>query len=116
MPAKRTTPSGYARGRQLRHETTAAERRLWAYLRRGQLNGIHFRRQHAIGPYVADFCAPGERLIIELDGSQHMEQQERDDERTAYLKMQGYRVLRFWNNQVMNDLQGVMRAILEALK
>ncbi len=95
---------------------TPEEHKLWAYLRRRQLQGVHFRRQHAIGPYVADSCAPSQRLVIELDGSQHMEQQERDDERTAYLKLQGYRVLRFWNNQVMNDIQGVMKTILEALK
>ncbi len=101
---------------ELRQELTPAEKKLWPYLRALREQGIHFRRQHAIGPYVADFCAPGQRLIIELDGSQHVEQQERDDERTAYLKMQGYRVLRFWNNQVMNDIQAVMRVILEAVK
>ena len=89
---------------------------MWAYLRRGQLQGVHFRRQHPIGPYVADFCAPGQRLVIEVDGSQHVEQQHYDDERTVYLRLQGYRVLRFWNNQVMNDIQGVMRVILQVLK
>ena len=100
---------------ELRQELTPAETKLWPYLRRLREQGVHFRRQHAIGPYVADFCAPGQRLVIEVDGSQHVEQQDYDDERTVYLKLQGYRVLRFWNNQVMNDMQGVMRVILQAL-
>ncbi len=116
MPPPRTTPSGYARGRQLRHELTPAERTLWPYLRGLREQGVHFRRQHAIGPYVADFCAPRHQLIVEVDGSQHIDQHERDDERTGYLKSQGYRVLRFWNSQVMNDMDGVMRTILQALK
>jgi very-short-patch-repair endonuclease len=75
----------------------------------------HFRRQHAIGPYIVDFCAPHQKLIIELDGSQHLEQQEYDAERTAYLKTRGYRILRFWNDEVMKNRDGVWLAILEAL-
>ncbi len=88
---------------------------MWAYLRHGRLRRVMFRRQHPIGPYVADFCSPRHRLIIELDGSQHLNQHERDGERTAYLDAQGYRVLRFWNNDVMNNIQAVLAAILEAL-
>ncbi len=100
---------------QLRQESTPAESRLWGYLRTLRERGIHFRRQHAVGPYVADFCAPGRRLIIELDGSQHLEQHKRDEDRTAYLRGRGYRVLRFWNNQVMNEMPAVKQAIESAL-
>jgi len=101
---------------ELRRESTPAERKLWARLRAFKEGGIHFRRQHAIGPYVADFCAPGQHLIVELDGSQHLQQEERDVERTAYLQAQGYRVIRFWTGQVMNDMRGVLEAIEAALK
>lgn len=104
------------RARELRKETTPAEARLWAYLRRNQLNGISFRRQHAIGPYIPDFCAVKARLVIELDGSQHLDQAEYDAQRTAYLEERGYRVLRFWNDDVMNDLNTVLREIIAALE
>lgn len=76
MPAKRTTPKGYKHARELRKVPTPAEIKLWSRLRGGRLNGIKFRRQHAIGEYVPDFCAIKPRLIIELDGSQHLEQGE----------------------------------------
>ena len=116
MPPRRTTPSGYEHARALRHALTPAERKLWAALRGDQINGINFRRQHAIGPFIADFCALKAKLIIELDGSQHLEQQEYDAQRTQYLEAQGYRVIRFWNNDVMNDLDGVLLAIIHALE
>jgi very-short-patch-repair endonuclease len=96
---------------ELRKEPTPAERKLWAYIRNAQLNGVKFRRQHAIGSYIVDFCSLKHKLIIELDGSPHLEQEEYDQERTRSLKEQGYRVVRFWNEQVMNDLDGVVRAI-----
>ncbi len=112
MPPRRTTPKGYENARKLRKEPTPAEGKLWAYLRGNKLNGINFRRQHAIGNYVPDFCSPKAKLVIELDGSQHLEQEEYDKERTKYLESQGYKVIRFWNNQVMNDMDGVIRAIL----
>jgi len=92
-----------------------AELKLWAYLRGGRLNGVKFRRQHAIGEYVADFCAIKARLIIELDGSQHLEQKEYDDDRTKYLESRGYRVLRFWNNDVMNRIDEVLKVIWSEL-
>ncbi len=76
------------------------------------MKGIYFRRQHAIGKYIPDFCAPKASLIIELDGNQHIEQNESDEERTKYLEEQGYKVICFWNNQVMNDIDGVIRAII----
>jgi very-short-patch-repair endonuclease len=69
-----------------------------------------------VGHYITDFCSPRAKLIIELDGSQHLEQKEYDAARTEYLEQQGYTVLRFWNNQVMNDIDGVIRAIMQAVE
>jgi len=100
----------------LRRELTPAEQKLWAYLRGKKLNGVSFRRQHAIGNYIVDFCAIKQRLIVELDGSQHLEQEEYDRERTDYLKSKGYKVIRFWNNDVMKDIQGVLRVIDSILR
>jgi len=116
MPPRRTTPTGYELARKLRKELTPAEIKLWAWLRGNKINGVNFRRQHAIGKYVADFCAIKEKLVIELDGSQHLEQGEYDKERTEFLESQGYRVIRFWNNQVMKDMEGVILAIINALE
>jgi very-short-patch-repair endonuclease len=95
MPPKRSTPKILHRAGELRRQTTPAERKLWLYLRLMREDGVRFRRQHAIGNYVVDFCAPPKKLIIELDGSQHLEQEEYDAERTGYLESQGYHVLRF---------------------
>ena len=103
------------RAKELRHAETPAERKLWAYLRGRKIKGAKFRRQHAIGNYIVDFCAVKEKLIIELDGSQHLDQSEYDDDRTAYLEEQGYKVIRFWNNQVMNDISGCVVLIEDAL-
>ncbi|MGZ9221307.1 MAG: endonuclease domain-containing protein [Anaerolineales bacterium] len=115
MPAKQTIPKGYERARELRKVLTPAEAKSWAYLRAGKLNGVKFRRQHAIGNYVPDFCSIKHRLIIELDGSQHLEQEEDDAERTTFLESKRYRILRFWNNDVMNDLDVVLKVIWSAL-
>lgn len=116
MPARRTTPKGYENARKLRKELTPAERKLWAHLSNRKINGVKFRKQHAIGNYVPDFCAIKERLIIELDGSQHLEQVAYDDERTKYFESLGYRVIRFWNNQVTKELDAVILAIIHALE
>jgi len=115
MPARRTTPKGYENARKLRKELTPAERKLWAALRNDQM-GVNFRRQHAIGNYIPDFCCIKKKLIIELDGGQHVEQAEYDAERTKFLESQGYKVIRFWNNEVMNDINGVIRNIQFALE
>jgi very-short-patch-repair endonuclease len=104
------------RASELRHPQTEAEARLWAYLRAHRFENIHFRRQHAIGRYIVDFCAPRKRIIIELDGSQHIDQSEYDDQRTAFLEAKGYRVLRFWNDAVMRDIEAVMLAIEVVLR
>jgi very-short-patch-repair endonuclease len=116
MTHRRTTPKVFSHAKELRHNTTPAEQKLWSALRAHQTETIHFRRQHAIGNYVVDFCAPRQKLIIELDGSQHLEQQQYDQERTAFLQLKGYKVLRFWNNDVMNDINGVISIIQETLK
>ena len=113
---KRSFPTMQHRAAELRKEMTNAEKQLWAALRGNQLHGVGFRRSHAIGPYVADFCSPKQKLIIELDGAPHLTQQEEDASRTAHLERLGYRVLRFWNAQVMDDLNGVLRQIEAALK
>jgi very-short-patch-repair endonuclease len=116
MPPKRSNPKTMHRAGELRRNLTPAEQRLWAVLRNQQINGVRFRRQHAIGNFIVDFCAPHQKLIIELDGSQHLEQEHYDAERTAFLESQGYRVLRFWNMDVMKDLRGVITAIQNALQ
>ena len=116
MPRRlRSNPHTKHRAIELRKESTLAERKLWARIRNDQL-GVTFRRQHAVGNYIPDFCSPKARLIIELDGSQHLEQQEYDQARTEYLELQGYTVLRFWNNSVMNDIESVIRAIIQAME
>jgi very-short-patch-repair endonuclease len=96
---------------------TDAERKLWWHLRRLPLENAHFRRQATIGRYFADFACHRLRLVVEVDGSQHGEGHHvvTDAERTAYLTSRGYRVLRFWNNEVLNEIEGVMGAIYAAL-
>jgi len=112
---KRSNPKTKHRAIQLRKKSTPAERKLWSKIRDDQL-GVTFRRQHAVGNYIPDFCSPKAKLIIELDGSQHLEQQEYDEERTKYLESLGYKVIRFWNNDVTNKIGGVILAILHALE
>ena len=112
---KRTTPKVFGHAKELHRNLTPAEEKLWARLRAHRMGDIHFRNQHAIGNYIVDFCAPRKKLIIELDGSQHIEQQEYDSERTDFLKPKGYKVLRFWNNDVVNDMDSVLNVIWDAL-
>jgi very-short-patch-repair endonuclease len=97
---------------------TDAERKLWWYLRRLPIEETHFRRQAAIGPYYADFACHRHRLIVEVDGSGHGEglQSAADAKRTAFLRSRGYRVLRFWNNEVLQQIDGVMTVVYEALR
>ena len=104
------------RARQLRNEQTDAEAKLWARLRARQISGVKFRRQHPIGPYVADFCCVEHRLIIEIDGGQHAEQMQSDQRRTAVLKLHGFRVLRFWNNEVLANIEAVLEQIYQAIE
>jgi very-short-patch-repair endonuclease len=113
---KRTSPKVFGHAKQLHRNMMPAEVKLWARLRSHRLEGIHFRNQHAIGNYVVDFCAPRKKLIIELDGSQHIEQEGYDKERTEYLESKGYIVIRFWNNDVMKDVDSVIRAIMQVME
>jgi len=94
---------------------TDAERKLWWYLRALLTKEFHFRRQATIGPYFVDFACHKERIVIEIDGSQHMARIRADAARTAFLNSQGYRVLRFWNNEVLQQTEAVMAAIHDAL-
>ena len=112
---KRTTPKIFGRAKQLHRNMTQAEAKLWKYLRAHRMGDVHFRNQHAIGNYIVDFCAPRRKLIIEVDGSQHLEQQEYDAERTRYLETRGYQVLRFWNREVMNNIDEVLNVIWNRL-
>ena len=100
---------------ELRKEPTPAESKLWSRIRNDQL-GVTFRRQHAVGNYIPDFCSPKAKLIIELDGSQHLEQAAYDEARTKYLESIGYKVIRFWNNDVMNKIEAVILAITSAIE
>ncbi len=111
MPrTQRSNPKTKHQAIQFRKASTPAERKLWSRIRNDQL-GATFRRQHAVGNYIPDFCSPQAKLIIELDGAQHLEQEEYDEERTKYLESQGYKVIRFWNNEVTNNINGVIRSI-----
>jgi very-short-patch-repair endonuclease len=102
------------RARQLREFSTDAERRMWSALRDRRLSRYKFRRQHPIGRYIVDFACTEYRLIIELDGSQHADNAA-DARRTAWLESQGWRMVRFWNNDVLGNIDGVIEAVLEAL-
>jgi len=103
------------RAAELRKELTPAEQRLWARLRQNQVLNTAFRRQHAIDPYIVDFCSVKLKLVIELDGSPHQTQEEYDAQRSKYLEVKGYQVLRFWNHEVMDHLNGVVEAIEAAI-
>ena len=102
------------RARAMRREPTDAERKLWQYLRNGQLGGWHFRRQHPIPPYILDFACVDVCVAIEVDGGQHADSTY-DAVRDGHLRRLGWRVLRFWNNDVLSNPEGVARMILEGL-
>lgn len=101
----------------LRKEQTDAEKRLWSKLRDRRLSGIKFRRQQVIGPYIVDFVTFEKNIIIELDGGQHNSQEGKvhDGERTRWLNKEGYVIIRFWNNEVLTNIPGVMESLLQTL-
>jgi len=101
--------------RELRRNQTDSEKLLWSRLRNRQLEGRKFRRQQIIGPYIADFLCLEPKLIVELDGGQHVEQQDSDAARTAYLSAMGYQVLRFWNNEAISNIEAVLESIRQAI-
>ncbi|TBR15063.1 endonuclease domain-containing protein [Rugosibacter aromaticivorans] len=100
--------------KHLRHRMTESETRLWRHLRAHRLNGEKFRRQQPMGSYVVDFVHFGARLIVEADGGQHNDAP-RDESRDTWLRAQGFKVLRFWNNEIMNNLEGVLETIMAAV-
>ncbi|MGQ0660426.1 endonuclease domain-containing protein [Sphingosinicella sp.] len=111
MGVVRRTISKYAA--PMRRAPTDAEQALWLALRGRRLAGLKFRRQWTLGPFIADFCCLEQRLIVEADGGQHDEAA--DAARTAWLEHKRFRVLRFWNHDVLGNLEGVLQAILETL-
>ncbi|AXQ28609.1 endonuclease domain-containing protein [Solimonas sp. K1W22B-7] len=108
-------PKTTTRSRSLRRDPTDAEAHLWYRLRDRQLAGCKFRRQVPLGPYFADFACAEKWLVVELDGGQHAEQVAQDADRSAYLRTEGYTVLRFWNDQVLREMEGVLEEILRHL-
>ena len=105
----------HARARALRRDQTEAERHLWRFLRNRRLLGCKFRRQHPIGPYFADFACPERGLAVELDGSQHLAFAVEDVQRSRVLQANGYRVIRFWNDDALLRTELVLDAIVAAL-
>jgi len=115
MVKKAPSAGAGERARTLRRDMTEAERRLWQMLRSRQTEGYRFRRQVPIGGFIADFVCHAARLIVEIDGGQHDPSSEAEERRTRFLEAEGYRVLRFWNNEVMDNPEGVRAATADAL-
>ena len=119
LVSKSPTIKGFKRraAKRLRDNATGAETVLWRHLKRLEMKGTHFRRQMPIGKFIVDFVCPAARLVIEVDGSQHGDDEpsRRDERRTQWLEGEGYRVLRFWNNHVTQNTDAVMQAIYVAL-
>lgn len=103
------------RARELRKNSTDAERFLWQHLRLRQINGERFRRQRPVGPYILDFVCLEKKVAIEVDGGQHNEVVFRDRQRDEWLRKQGFVVLRFWNHEVLTQIDVVKEAIWKAL-
>jgi very-short-patch-repair endonuclease len=118
MPHTNIDPKARSSAKRLRRDQTDAERKMWRLLRPFRDDGIPFRRQAPVGPYIVDFVWLGGRLAIEVDGGQHNESfgQRKDAERTRWLGSQGFEVLRFWNNEVMRNGEGCQQVIAEAVE
>jgi very-short-patch-repair endonuclease len=124
---KRTTPKIFARAKELHRNMSPAEAKLWQHLRAHRMGDVHFRNQHAIGNYIVDFCAPRKKLIIELDGSQHLAPPAlsgtlpKYDRKLWLMTKSAYRIwggkggARFWNNDVMQEIETVLQVIWSAL-
>jgi very-short-patch-repair endonuclease len=102
--------------RLLRHNQTDVEQLLWQRLRNRQILNAKFRRQFPIVPFIVDFCCLELKLIIELDGSQHIELAQYDSERSNYLAQRGFKVIRFWNNEVIDNIEGVLWKIYRVIQ
>src|SRR5437868_2457260 len=113
---KRIDPVYTTFARKLRKDQTDVEKNLWYKLRNRQIENIKFRRQYTIGPYIVDFVSTEKKIIIEIDGGQHNEEttRKKDEARTRYLEKNGYRVIRFWDNEVLENLDEVLEAIYRA--
>ncbi len=105
-----------SRARKLRKNATLAESNLWYTLRNRGLNGYKFHRQFLIGSYIVDFVCWEKKLVVEIDGGQHLENSQYDGNRTTYLNSRGFRVLRYWNNDVLDKTQAVLNNILDTLE
>jgi very-short-patch-repair endonuclease len=114
-PIEEKTVSTTQIARRLRRRQTDAERYLWFKLRNQRLGGLKFRRQMQLNGFVVDFCCPDAKLIIEVDGGQHALRSEQDLLRTKNLETSGYLVLRFWNNDVLRNIDGVLEEILRTV-
>jgi len=99
----------------LRKDFTDTERLLWKYLRAKQMEGCKFRRQEPIGSYIVEFVCQEKRIIIEVDGGQHSVEREKDNKRDTWLEGQGYKVLRFWNDEVLTNTKGILEVIRDYL-
>ncbi|MGH7779167.1 MAG: endonuclease domain-containing protein [Candidatus Binataceae bacterium] len=123
FPIKRThthkplLPSkSLAHARRLRRDMTEAEQAIWKRLRGRRFVNLKFRRQFPIGPYIADFCCFERKLVVELDGGQHVEQQAYDVQRDEFIEARGFRVIRFWNDVVLRETDSVIEQILAILE
>ena len=116
MPHRSVPLANRRFAKAMRAEMTEAEMRLWRYLRKPGIEGLRFRRQTPVGPYIVDFFCPAHRLIVEVDGEQHGfdDDRSRDTERDGWLAANGYRVVRFWNHEVLASIDDVCRTILAA--
>ncbi|HEY0854310.1 MAG TPA: DUF559 domain-containing protein [Devosia sp.] len=103
------------RARKLRVQMTDAERRFWNLVRNRSFDGLKFVRQYPVGPFIADFACRERKLIVELDGSQHVAEATYDERRTIFINSEGYSVLRFWNNEVLTELAGVHQMLQAVL-
>ena len=115
-PLSRSRERARVRARSLRATPTDAEALLWYHLRDRRLSDHKFRRQRPVGPYFADFACIEAKLIVGLDGGQHADAVVYDEDRTRFMEAQGYRVLRFWNNEVLTQTDAVRERILQALR
>ena len=113
---RRNRPRTVKRAKELRRNMTDAEKLLWSKIRRDQIDKLPFRKQVAIGNYVADFACLPIKLVIEVGGGQHDWQKAQDDVRTAWLESRGYRVVRFWNNEVLGNINGVLEALVAVVR
>ena len=111
---RRTQPKSLASARRLRRNLTDAEQRLWRYLRQRQISGFHFRKQCPVGPYIADFACLRAKLIVQVDGGQHADSATHAVPAVCFTA-HGYRTLRFWNNDVLANTDGVIIMITAAL-